>query len=81
MVYGDVGYQGLEKREETADERWTVRLGSTAIDLKMQKDSTQWVERAKAHVRAKVEHPLPVLKQQFGFQKTRLRSLSKTTAR
>ena len=37
MVYGDVGYQGLEKREEMADERWTVRLGSTAIDLKMQK--------------------------------------------
>ena len=24
MVYGDVGYQGLEKREEVADERWTV---------------------------------------------------------
>lgn len=24
MVYGDVGYQGLEKQEEMADERWTV---------------------------------------------------------
>ncbi len=27
----------------------------------------RWVERAKAHVRAKVEHPFHVLKQQFGF--------------
>ena len=31
------------------------------------------VETAKAHIRAKVEHPFRVMKQQFGFQKTRLR--------
>jgi IS5 family transposase len=35
------------------------------------------VEAAKAHSRAKVEHPFRVIKQQFGFQKTRLRGMSK----
>jgi len=34
------------------------------------------IETAKAHVRAKVEHPFRVIKQQFGFQKTRLRGLA-----
>ena len=35
------------------------------------------MERVKAHVRAKVEHPFRVLKQQFGFRKTRRRGLAK----
>jgi IS5 family transposase len=35
------------------------------------------VETAKAHIRSKVEHPFRVIKQQFGFQKTRLRGLAK----
>ena len=35
------------------------------------------IEAAKAHVRAKVEHPFRVIKQQFGFQKTRLRGMAK----
>ena len=37
--------------------------------------STQWVERTKAHVGAKVEHPFGVPKQQFGFRKTRLQRI------
>ena len=35
------------------------------------------MERAKGHIRAKVEHPFGVLKQQFGFQKTRLQGPAK----
>jgi IS5 family transposase len=35
------------------------------------------VETAKAHIRSKVEHPFRVIKQQFGFQKTRLRGIAK----
>jgi len=31
------------------------------------------VETAKAHIRANGEHPFRVIKQQFGFQKTKLR--------
>jgi transposase, IS5 family len=35
------------------------------------------IEAAKAHIRAKVEHPFSVIKRQFGFQKTRLRGMAK----
>lgn len=31
------------------------------------------IETANAHIRSKVEHPFRVIKQQFGFHKTRLR--------
>jgi len=34
-------------------------------------------ETAKAHLRAKVEHPFRVIKHQFGFQKTRYRGIKK----
>ena len=39
------------------------------------------VETSKAHVRAKVEHPFWVIKQQFGFQKTRLRGMIKNRSK
>jgi IS5 family transposase len=35
------------------------------------------IEMAKAHIRAKGEHPFRVVKQQFSFQKTRLRGMAK----
>ena len=35
------------------------------------------IEAANAHVRAKFEHPFRVIKQQFCFEKTRLRGLAK----
>jgi hypothetical protein len=35
------------------------------------------IETAKAHFRAKVEHPFRVIKRQLGFQKTRLRGMLK----
>ena len=35
------------------------------------------IETPKAHICSKVEHPFRVIKQQFGFQKTRLRGLAK----
>jgi IS5 family transposase len=35
------------------------------------------VETAKAHIRAKIEHPFRVIKEQFGFRKTRLRGIAK----
>jgi len=38
------------------------------------------VEKAKAQVRAKVEHPFPVIKRQFGYTKVRFRGLVKNTA-
>ncbi|SAK97603.1 transposase, IS4 family protein [Caballeronia temeraria] len=38
------------------------------------------IERLKAGIRAKVEHPFRILKRQFGYLKTRYRGLAKNTA-
>jgi IS5 family transposase len=38
------------------------------------------VEKMKASIRAKVEHPFRVIKRQFGFTKVRYRGLKKNTA-
>lgn len=35
------------------------------------------IETAKTHIRSRGEHPFRVIKQQFGFQTTRLRGLVK----
>ncbi len=39
------------------------------------------VEQIKASIRAKVEHPFRVIKQQFGYAKVRYQGLTKNTAR
>ena len=41
---------------------------------------TDEVERIKASIRAKVEHPFRVIKRQFGFVQVRCRGLMKNTA-
>ena len=41
---------------------------------------TEQVEKLKASVRAKVEHPFRVIKCQFGFTKVRYKGLAKNTA-
>ena len=82
LVYGDAGYQGIAKRPEmegmAAEFRVAMRPGKRRAlpdtpDGRLQ----DLIETAKAHVRAKVEHPFRVIKHQFGFQKTRLRGLAK----
>jgi IS5 family transposase len=39
------------------------------------------LEKLKARIRAKAEHPFRVIKQQFGFAKVRFKGLAKNTAR
>jgi IS5 family transposase len=39
-----------------------------------------YVERLKAAVRAKVEHPFHIVKNRFGLRKVRYRGLAKNTA-
>jgi IS5 family transposase len=41
---------------------------------------TEQLERLKARIRAKVEHPFRVVKRQFGHVKVRYRGLAKNTA-
>ncbi|MFB9124398.1 IS5 family transposase [Paraburkholderia dipogonis] len=83
-VYADAGYQGIEKRCQANLVRWHVAMGPgkrRQLDLNNRLDAIfNQIERLKAGVRAKVEHPFRVLKQQFGYTKTRYRGLMKNTA-
>jgi IS5 family transposase len=83
-VYADAGYQGIEKRCQANLVRWHVAMRPgkrRQLDLTNRLDAIyNQIERLKAGVRAKVEHPFRVLKQQFGYTKTRYRGLVKNTA-
>jgi IS5 family transposase len=82
VVYADAGYQGIAKRPEmvgrTTDFRVAMRPGKRrALPDTPEGRLQDLIETAKAHIRSKGEHPFRVIKQQFGFQKTRLRGLAK----
>jgi transposase, IS5 family len=83
-VYADAGYQGIEKRRETGAVRWHIAMRPgkrKELDLSDRLDAIyDQIERLKAGVRAKVEHPFRVLKRQFAYTKTRYRGLMKNTA-
>ena len=82
VVYADAGYRGIEKREEMAGKSIEFRVAMRPGKRRALPDTHEGrlqdlVEGAKAHIRAKVEHPFRVIKQQFGFQKTSFRGLAK----
>ena len=86
VVYGDAGYQGIEKRPEMQDRGIGFRIAMRPGKRRALPDTPEGrvddlIETAKAHVRAKVEHPFRVIKRQFGFQKTRLRGMLKNGCR
>ena len=84
VAFGDAGYRGVAKRVEAQGPEWHVAMrpgerkklnpfiGGEFEALALEK----W----KASVRAKVEHPFRVLKRQFGYTKVRYRGLAKNTA-
>ena len=85
-VFADAGYQGVDKRQETQGiaVNWHVAMRpgkrkaldkSTPMGANMDK-----LEKTKASIRAKVEHPFRVIKRQFGYVKVRYRGLMKNTA-
>jgi IS5 family transposase len=82
VVYADAGYQGIEKRPEMEGKPTTFRVAMRpgkrrALPNTADGRLDDLIETAKAHIRAKGEHPFRVIKQQFGFQKTRLRGMLK----
>jgi IS5 family transposase len=84
VVFADAGYQGAMKRPEASGVNWHVamRPGKRRA-LDKSRGSHQLIEqleKIKAGVRAKVEHPFRVLKCQFGFTKVRYKGLAKNTA-
>ena len=78
-VWGDAGYQGIEKREGHQDRKvtWCIAM-RRGQHRKLARDELDAVmEGFKASVRAKVEHPFLYIKRIFGFSKTRYRGLAK----
>lgn len=84
-VFGDAGYQGVEKREENQNTAvtWHVALRPgkrrALPDTKLGRLREQ-IEQAKASIRAKVEHPFHVVKNVFAHKKARYRGLAKNTS-
>jgi IS5 family transposase len=84
-VFADAGYQGAHKRADARDGvNWHVamRPGKRAALDKTRRshELIDELERLKASIRAKVEHPFRVIKRQFGHVKVRYRGLKKNTA-
>ena len=87
VVFADAGYQGADKRPDAKHSvRWHVAMRpgkrkkldkvNSPIDALIDK-----IEKLKAGIRAKVEHPFCVIKRQFGFVKVRYKGLKKNTLR
>jgi IS5 family transposase len=84
-VFADAGYQGAHKRPDAKDDvQWHVAMRPGLRKLLDKADPmdalTDQIERIKASIRAKVEHPFRVIKRQFGHVKVRYRGLAKNTA-
>jgi IS5 family transposase len=84
-AFGDAGYQGVHKRPEAAGPTWHVAMRPSKrkkLNPFIEPEFVaERVEKMKASIRAKVEHPFRVIKRQFGFTKVRYRGLAKNTAR
>ena len=82
VVFGDAGYQGVEKREENQGTgvEWEVALrpgkrkALPKTSIGRLKDK---IEQLKASVRARVEHPFHIVKNIFGLKKVRYKGLAK----
>jgi IS5 family transposase len=84
QVHADAGYTGVEKRAEiVALERkidWQIarkRGQIKAMAEGAEKETLKAIEKAKASVRAFVEHPFHILKNIFRHRKVRYRGLAK----
>ena len=80
-VWGDAGYLGIEKRDEAQHLNLDWFIAARPGKRKTLNGAAAKLETLKASVRAKVEHPFRIIKQQFGYSKTRYRGLAKNTGR
>ena len=83
QVWGDAGYIGVQKRQENLEltVEWQVAM-KPGQRRKLEPDCPAALgEKAKASMRAKVEHPFLDVKRIFGYAKVRYRGLAKNTDR
>ena len=83
QVWGDSGYQGVQKRSENRDRPvdWQVMMKPGKRWQLPPESEAALAERRKASVRAKAEHVFGYLKRHFGYAKVRYRGLAKNTQR
>jgi transposase, IS5 family len=85
-VFADAGYIGADKREELKDRDIDWQIAMKRGKLKAMPEGSrhkklfEQLERLKASVRAKVEHPFHVVKNLFHHKKVRYKGLAKNTA-
>src|ERR1700756_656854 len=82
QAFGDAGYIGVDKREEMAGKtvKWHVAAKRGKIRAMQDgalKDLVNAVERTKAQIRSRVEHPFHLVKNLFHHRKTRYKDLAK----
>lgn len=83
IVHADAGYTGADKRVTRKNLTWAIaakRGKLNAMPEGRMKKRLLAAEKAKASIRARVEHPFRVIKRQFGYAKVRFRGLVKNTA-
>ena len=83
VVHADSGYTGADKRVRRKKLQWRIAAKRGKIKAMADgraKRKLERIEKGKASVRAKVEHPFRVIKRQFGLMKVRFRGLAKNTA-
>jgi IS5 family transposase len=93
QVFADAGYTGAPQRAEVVqaqaeggirpDVDWQIAQRRSTVNKLLQgphKTLVLAMERAKARVRARVEHAFHVLKNLFGHRKVRYKGLAKNTA-
>jgi IS5 family transposase len=82
-VWADSGYRGAQARVDREGLQWHIAARPSDIAKLTEgrrKVAAHKREQRKASVRAKVEHPIRVIKRQFGLMKVRFRGLAKNTA-
>ena len=79
--WGDAGYTGVEKREELKDIAIDWFIAEKPGKRRTLTGPAAWLEKLKAQVRAKGEHPFRRIKRQFDYSKVRYRGLEKNSNR
>jgi IS5 family transposase len=83
VAHGDAGYTGADKRVTRKDLLWEIAAKRGKVQAMKEgraKRKVEKIEKRKASIRARVEHPFRVIKRQFGLVKVRFRGLAKNTA-
>ena len=79
--WGDAGYLGVDKRGALAGRKIDGNMAARPRKRKQMNELEWRLEKTKASVRAKVEHPFRRIKQPFGYRQVRYRGLEKNNNR